>query len=320
MSAPEAVDVGPVTDAYAALREAVGRVVVGQETPLRLAFLTFLCSGHSIFEGVPGVAKTLLVRAMARAVALRFGRVQFTADLMPSDITGIPVLNPAAGDFRFRPGPLFTDLLLADEINRASAKTQAALLEAMQERAVTVDGTRHTLGDHFTVFATQNPVEQEGTYPLPEAELDRFLFKIDVDYPSEQEECSLLARHHAEDPQELDIGRVIPDTTLATLRATVRRVIVREQIVDYVAALARATRRDVQFTLGASPRAGLMLLRAAKAHAAVEGRDFVIPEDVQELWAAALRHRVVLDPGAEVEGITPDQALARTLASVAVPH
>jgi MoxR-like ATPase len=320
MSEPEAVDVAPVADAYAALREAVGRVVVGQEAPLRLAFLTFLCSGHSIFEGVPGVAKTLLVRAMARAVALRFGRVQFTADLMPSDITGIPVLNPAAGDFRFRPGPLFTDLLLADEINRASAKTQAALLEAMQERAVTVDGTRHPLGAHFTVFATQNPVEQEGTYPLPEAELDRFLFKIDVDYPSEQEECALLTRHHPGDPQELDIDRVIPDTTLETLRSTARRVIVREQIVDYVAALVRATRRDVQFTLGASPRAGLMLLRAAKAHAAVEGRDFVIPEDVQELWAPALRHRVVIDPGAEVEGITSDQALSRTLASVAVPH
>ena len=305
MSASEKVDVAPVTNAFAVLQDAVGRVVVGQERPLRLAFLTFLCSGHSLFEGVPGVAKTLLVRTLARTVGLRFGRVQFTPDLMPSDITGTPVLNPATGEFRFRPGPLFADLLLADEINRASAKTQAALLEAMQERAVTVDGTPHPLGEHFTVFATQNPVEQEGTYPLPEAELDRFLFKIEVGYPSEEEEQALLTRHHGVDPAQAVVETVIAGEELAQLRSLTRQVIVREEIIAYVAALVRATRADVQFALGASPRAGLMLVWAAKAHAAVEGRDFVIPEDVQEIWSPALCHRVVLDPAVEVEGGDP---------------
>ncbi len=191
-SRPE--DVAAIAECYGALRAAVGGVVVGQESAVRLAFITLLCSGHSLIEGVPGVAKTLLVQTLAAAVDVRFGRVQFTPDLMPSDIIGTSILDPRAGDARFRPGPLFTDLLLADEINRASAKTQAALLEAMQERAATVDGTRHPLGPHFAVFATQNPVEQEGTYPLPEAELDRFLFKIVIEYPSEEEESSTRAR------------------------------------------------------------------------------------------------------------------------------
>jgi MoxR-like ATPase len=315
-------EAGPhaVSGSFAQLQRAVGDVVVGQDAALRLAFTTFLCSAHALIEGVPGVAKTLLVRSLAAAVGVRAGRVQFTPDLMPSDVIGTPVLDPRTGEVRFRPGPLFTDLLLADEINRASAKTQAALLEAMQERSATVDGVAHPLGPHFTVFATQNPVEQEGTYPLPEAELDRFLFKIVMDYPAEADERALLTRHHAEERPAAGLPRVIESAALDSLRAQVRRVVVRDEIVGYVASLVRATRADLQFALGGSPRAGLWLLRAAKAQAALESRDFVLPEDVQEMWLPVLRHRVQLDPAAEVEGLTPDEALRRCLETVTVPR
>ncbi len=309
-----------IAERYRALREAVGGVVVGHETSLRLAFITLLTSAHSLIEGVPGVAKTLLVQTLAAAVRIRFGRVQFTPDLMPSDIIGTSVLDPRERQTEFRPGPLFTDLLLADEINRASAKTQAALLEAMQERAATVDGARHPLGPHFAVFATQNPVEHEGTYPLPEAELDRFLFKIVMDYPSAEEEAALLALHHGDERSPASVVPVLTAEELQDCRATVRAVIVREDVVGYVAALVRATRHDLHFAMGASPRAGVMLLRAAKAAAAIEGRDYVLPEDVQAMLYPTLRHRVQLDPSAEVEGLLPDRALEGTLRSVAVPR
>jgi MoxR-like ATPase len=311
-----------VVEAYAALRERVAAVVVGQDEAVRLATITLLCSGHSLIEGVPGVAKTLLVRTLASALGIRFGRVQFTPDLMPSDILGTQVLDPTAGRFNFRPGPIFTDLMLADEINRASPKTQAALLEGMQEGFVTVDGERHALGEWFTVFATQNPVEQEGTYPLPEAELDRFLFKIVIDYPTEDQERALLALHHARSPVEPagEAEAVLDAQELGRARELVRAVIVRDEIVAYVSDLVRATRADFQFALGASPRAGLLLLRAAKAQAALEGRDYVLPEDVQAVFFPALRHRIVLDPASEVEGLTADPALERTLRTVTVPR
>ena len=315
------LDVSEVAAAHTALRGAVGELVIGQDAAVRQAFLTLLGSGHALLEGPPGVGKTLLVRCLAAALGIRFGRIQFTPDLMPSDVIGTPILQSREGALRFRPGPLFTDLLLADEINRAPAKTQAALLEAMQERAATVDGESHALGPWFTVFATQNPVEHEGTYPLPEAELDRFLFKILIDYPEEAEERALLLRHHARRPQgELDIAPVVSAESLARLREIVGQVIVREEIVGYLTTLLRATRNDVHLSLGASPRAGLLLLQAAKGQAALEGRDYVIPEDLQELWCPALRHRVLLDPTAEVEGTTPDEALGRVLRAVAVPR
>jgi MoxR-like ATPase len=313
-------DVAFLADRYRALREAVGAVLVGQETALRLAFMTLSCAGHALLEGVPGVAKTLLVRALATALDVRFGRVQFTPDLMPSDIIGTAVLDPADRTMAFRPGPLFTDLLLADEINRASAKTQAALLEAMQEGGATVDGQHHPLGPHFAVFATQNPVEQEGTYPLPEAELDRFLFKIVMTYPSAEEEAAILARHHADDRPAASVARVLHADEIARCREIVRRVIVRDDVVGYSASLVRATRADAHFTLGASPRAGVHLLRAAKANAAIEGRDYVVPDDVQSVFLPTLRHRVQLDPAAEIEGLTADRALEASLASVAVPR
>ena len=313
-------DATPIAEGYRALRGAIDRVVVGQDEALRLVYLTLLCSGHSLLEGVPGVGKTLLVKSLGAALGIRFGRVQFTPDLMPSDVIGTTVLDAQRGDARFRPGPLFTDLLLADEINRASAKTQAALLEAMQERAATVDGACHELGPHFSVFATQNPVEHEGTYPLPEAELDRFLFKIAMDYPPEEDERKVLELHHSDERSAESVPQVLRAEDLEAVRAAVRRVIVRDEIIDYVTRLMRATRADVNLSLGASPRAGLLLLRAAKAQAALVGRDFVLPEDVQELFLPALRHRVVVDPAAEVEGLTSDAALETTLRAVAVPR
>jgi MoxR-like ATPase len=315
----EPVDTSSVAALHERIAAAASQVVSGQPDALRLAFLALLCSGHVILEGVPGVAKTLIVRTLAKLLRVRFGRVQFTPDLMPSDVIGTPVLRPGSGEFEFRAGPLFTDLLLADEINRAPAKTQAALLEAMQERGVTVDGFRHDLGPHFTVFATQNPVEHEGTYNLPEAELDRFQFKIVVDYPGEEAERELLTRHHGGVP-EPEIATVAGAPELDAARKLVDRVVVSPEIVGYVATLVRATRADALFALGASPRAGVALLRAAKGQAAIAGRDFALPEDVQSVWLPTLRHRIQLDPSAEVEGLLPDEALARALSSVAVPR
>jgi MoxR-like ATPase len=313
------IDMSPVVEGWAALRSAVGRAVIGNEEAVRHSYLTLLCQAHSLIEGVPGVAKTLLVRSLASAVGVRFGRIQFTPDLMPSDVIGTQVLDVARGDARFRAGPLFTDLLLADEINRAPAKTQAALLEAMQERAATVDGVRHDLGSQFAVFATQNPVEHEGTYPLPEAELDRFLFKIVVGYPSEDEEREILRTQHDPPAFESD-APVLGAQQLDEARARVRQVIVSDEITGYVASLVRATRTDLDYALGASPRAGVMLVRGAKAQAALEGRDYVVPDDVQSLMIPVLRHRVLLDPAAEVEGRTADEALERTLRAAAVPR
>jgi len=320
MTASSSPGISEVSGLYQELLAGVQQSVIGQDAAVRLVFVTLACASHSLIEGVPGLAKTLLVRSVASCLGIRFGRVQFTPDLMPSDIIGTPILDPRIGEIRFRPGPLFTDLLLADEINRASAKTQAALLEAMQERAATVDGQKHALGEHFAVFATQNPVEQEGTYPLPEAQLDRFLFKIVIDYPSEEDERALLERHHTDEAANTDPLRRVTPERIERARSIVRSVGVRREITEYVASLVRATRSDLHFVLGASPRAGVLLLRAAKANAAIEGRDYVLPEDVQEMWLPALRHRVQLEPAAEVEGLLADEALRQTLESVTVPR
>ena len=311
---------GALAARYQLLRETVGALVVGQEQALQLAFVALLCDGHVLFQGVPGVAKTLLVRSLAGALGTRFGRVQFTPDLMPSDIIGSPIYHAGSNDFRFRPGPLFTDLLLGDEINRAPAKTQAAMLEAMQERAVTVDGQRHALSPVFTVFATQNPIEQEGTYPLPEAELDRFLFRIDMDYPAQADELRMLGMHHAQDPAPAAITPLLSADGLRAARAIVRAIQVRDEVLAYALALIRATRDDPNLAVGGSPRAGLWLVRAAKAVAALAARNYVSPEDVQAVFCPALRHRVVLEPGAEVEGMSSDQALRDVIKRVPIPH
>lgn len=311
---------GWVAAKFAALRSAISKIIIGQDDAVRLSFVTLLCSGHSLYEGVPGVAKTLLVRTLAANLGVRFGRIQCTPDLMPSDIIGTPILQIDRADFRFRPGPLFTDLLLVDEINRAPAKTQAAMLEAMQERAATVDGTSYPLGEWFTVLATQNPIEQEGTYPLPEAELDRFLFKIRIGYPDVDEEIRILSTHHAQASPLAGAAVILTPPELSRARAVADAVLAREEILRYAVALVRATRDHPAIAVGASPRAALWMLRAAKAIATLEGREFVLPEDVQAVIHPTLRHRIVLEAGAEVEGMSPDEAVDEVVRSVPVPH
>lgn len=309
-----------VADLYSKLRDAIASVVIGQDDAIRLSFTTLLCSGHSLYEGVPGVAKTLLVRTIAATLGIRFGRIQCTPDLMPSDIVGTPIFFPNAGEFRFRPGPIFADLLLVDEINRAPAKTQAALLEAMQERTVTVDGTGYPLGDWFTVLATQNPVEQEGTYPLPEAEIDRFLFKIPIGYPSQADEVRVLGTHHAASSVAVEQRKMVSADELAQARDIANSVMPREEILGYAVSLVRATRDHPAIAVGASPRAALWMVRAAKGIACLEGRNFVLPEDVQAVIVPTLRHRIVLEPSAEVEGMNADAVVEEVVRSVPVPH
>jgi MoxR-like ATPase len=306
------------------VREAVTAVVVGQERAVDDALVTFLARGHLLIEGVPGTAKTLLVRTLASALGLDFKRIQFTPDLMPSDITGISLIRDAARGFEFQPGPIFTQLLLGDEINRAPAKTQSALLEAMAERQVTTDGVSRPVDPLFTVFATQNPVEHEGTYPLPEAQLDRFLLKTVMGYPSLEAEREMLAHHEAGfDPERVGQPLAAPVTdpaVAAALRTLVDAVRVAPEVRDYIAAITRATRDEPTISLGGSPRASVALMRAARAGAVLEGRLFVTPDDVKERAHAALRHRVTLSPELEVEGRSADDALTAILYRVEAPR
>jgi MoxR-like ATPase len=315
---------GQVSDALRRIREAVATRVVGQDTAIEEALVAFLARGHALLEGVPGTAKTLLVRALAGALGARFGRIQFTPDLMPSDITGVNVLSDSGQRFAFHAGPIFTDLLLADEINRAPAKTQAALLEAMQERQVTVDGVRHPLGDMFTVFATQNPVEYEGTYPLPEAQLDRFLLKIRVPYPSADAELKMLGNYaggfDAERAEDVVPPAVLDETQCRALRSTVDAVRVAPEVQEYIANVVRATREEPALTLGGSPRATVALFRISRAAALLNGRDFVTPDDVKDYVLPVLRHRVILSPELEVEGRSADDVLQGVLTRVAAPQ
>ena len=300
----------------------VRRVIVGQEEVLDQVMIALFVGGHCLITGLPGTAKTLLVRTLSQVLGLQFRRIQFTPDLMPSDITGVNLLV-GGSDFSFRPGPLFGDLVLGDEINRAPAKTQAALLEAMQERHVTVDGTSHPLSQSFTVFATQNPIEFEGTYPLPEAELDRFIIKSLLGYPDDQAEQGVLHRvlggFEAAEPTSFGVTPVMDATGLAELRRAASRVRVQEPLVGYITALVRATRDAPALTLGASPRASVALLKLAQAAALLDGRDYVIPDDVKSLVSPVLRHRIAVAPELELEGVTADQALVTIMERVAAP-
>jgi MoxR-like ATPase len=314
----------PAREALAAVREEVAKVVVGQDAVVSGVVAALLVPGHVLLEGVPGVAKTLLVKALAAALDLRFRRVQFTPDLMPADVTGQLVYDARSATFRFREGPVFTNVLLADELNRTPPKTQAALLEAMEERQVSVEGEARRLPDPFMVVATQNPVEHEGTYPLPEAQLDRFLFKLAVPYPSAAEESAVLARHDAGlDPHDLTAAGVRPvadAADLARARAEVASLRVAEPVRDYVVALARATREAPAVSLGVSTRGAAMLLHAAKAWAWMCGRSFVTPDDVKAMARPTFRHRIVLRPEVELEGADPDGVLDGLLGSVPVPR
>ncbi len=302
--------------------EALNHVVLGQEGATREVLVALLARGHVLLEGVPGTAKTLLARTLALALDVRFQRIQFTPDLMPADITGVSMLT-GGHEFTFRPGPVFADLVLADEINRAPAKTQAALLEAMQERTVTVDGISHTLSPTFTVFATQNPIEFEGTYPLPEAELDRFMVKAQFGYPAAAVEQGILTRYvegfEADRPATYGVSQVTDARGLEALRGVVDRVRVEPKITAYITAVVRATREAASLTLGASPRAGVSLLKASRAAAMLDERDYVVPDDVKTLAPAVLRHRVSVAPELELEGVTPDAALKAILDKTEVP-
>lgn len=306
-------------------RAEVAKVIIGQEKVIDQCLIAIFTGQHILIEGVPGVAKTLLVRTLAKVLGTEFGRIQFTPDLMPSDITGTNVFNLKEGDFHLVKGPLFTSFLLADEINRAPAKTQSALLQAMQERQVTIDGKNHQLPSSFTVFATQNPVEYEGTYPLPEAQKDRFLLKVEMSYPERDEELALASQSLGGEPPERrlasgEVEAVLDEATLAQMRDALRGITVRDELAAYAVDLVRQSRSSESIQVGAGPRATLALLLSSRALAAIEGRDFVTPDDIRTMAEPVLAHRIVLRPEYEIEGVTIREALDKLLEAVEVPR
>lgn len=310
--------------AYQHLRREAEKVLVGLEEPFELLVVALFTGGHVLLEGVPGTAKTLMAKTLAHLVQAHFSRIQFTPDLMPSDILGTSVFDINTGQFHLRRGPIFTQILLADEINRAPAKTQSALLEAMEERQINLDGEQHQLGPPFQVIATQNPIEYEGTYPLPEAQLDRFLFKVLVPYAPLEMEIEVLRRfHQGFDPHRLaetGLKAILPATVVTRARQAINDVIVEEGILRYIAEIASASRRSPDIILGASARAATHVLLASKTYAALQGRNYVVPDDVKYLTPAVYRHRLLLKPEAEIEGLDADAVIRRLLAQVEVPR
>lgn len=306
------------------IRSEVSKAIIGQNTSVDLLLVALFSSGHVLLEGPPGTAKTLLAQCFSKAISLQFGRIQFTPDLMPGDVLGTNLFNFQTNQFSLTKGPIFTDILLADEINRTPPKTQAALLEAMQERKVTIDGESYPLNPRFTVIATQNPIEQQGTYPLPEAQLDRFLFKHNLEYPSREEEIRIVAQHGTRSGMKTPDGFGIqPVLTAAELDAavdSVSAVRLKDDIIAYIVDIVRTTRETPALETGASPRAAAALATAARARAAIDGRDFVIPDEVKSLALPALRHRVILSPAADIEGRTTDETLAGIIEQTAAPR
>ena len=303
------------------LRRQIAQVIVGQQENIDLLLTAVLANGHVLIEGVPGVAKTLLARLLARLIDARFSRVQFTPDLMPSDVLGTNVFNMKTSDFDFHAGPVFADIVLVDEVNRAPAKTQAALFEVMEERQVTIDGQTHPMGQFYTILATQNPVEQEGTYKLPEAQTDRFMMKITMGYPTVEEEVTILERHHQNARLTAldDVQPVITKDELLQLRQMLSDVFVDPALLRYIAAIVQQTRQSKAVFLGASPRASVAMLQASKAYALLQGRDFITPDDVRQVAPSILHHRLILTAEAEMEGITPLKAATRLIEKVEVP-
>ncbi|PMD98474.1 magnesium chelatase [Siphonobacter sp. BAB-5405] len=317
------IDLSELYQTVADIRTEVGKVIVGQHAMIDLLLTALFADGHVLIEGVPGVAKTLTAKLLAKTISVDFNRIQFTPDLMPSDVLGTSVFNPKVSEFEFKPGPIFSNIVLIDEINRAPAKTQSALFEVMEERQVTNAGQTYPMSAPFLVLATQNPIEQEGTYRLPEAQLDRFLFKIIVQYPTLDQETEILRGHHERrsntDAVEA-IQAVLSRQQLTTLREKVRQIVIEDKVLSYIAQLVHETRTSKFLYLGASPRASVALLNASKALAALRGRDFVTPEDVQELALPVLRHRLILTPEKEMEGTTPDAIIEQILKKVEVPR
>lgn len=304
------------------IREELAKIIIGQSEFIELLIVALLADGHVLIEGVPGIAKTITAKLFAKTLDTQFSRLQFTPDLMPSDVLGTSILNMKNSEFEFKKGPIFSNIVLIDEINRAPAKTQAALFEVMEERQITIDGTRYPMDPPFMVLATQNPVEQEGTYALPEAQLDRFLFKIKVDYPSLVEEVDILKSHHKRKGviAKNAIAAVLNPVKLATFRAQTQEVIIEEKILNYIAEIVIKSRTHPHLYLGGSPRASLAIMNASKAFAAIAGRDFVIPEDIKRSVAPVMRHRIILSPEREMEGMTAEQVIEMIVQSIEIPR
>ncbi|RTL60763.1 MAG: MoxR family ATPase [Sphingobacteriales bacterium] len=319
---PMRTDLSALNASVEKIKAEIGKVIVGQHSMIELLIAAILADGHVLIEGVPGVAKTLTAKLLAKTIDSGFSRIQFTPDLMPSDVLGTSVFNPQSGNFQFRRGPIFSNIVLIDEINRSPAKTQAALFEVMEERQVTYDGSTYIMEKPFMVLATQNPVEHEGTYRLPEAQLDRFLFKIDVHYPALEEEIRILQNHQQSknnQPAE-QVKAVITASEIEHYRSLVKDVHIEEKLIEYIARIVQETRNNKSLFLGGSPRASVSLMNAAKALAAIRGRDFVTPDDVLEVVPPVLRHRIILTPEKEMEGITNDDVLQQIVAKIEVPR
>jgi len=304
------------------LKSQLAKVIIGQENFIELLITAFLANGHVLIEGVPGVAKTLTAKLFAKTLKTDFSRIQFTPDLMPSDVLGTSVLNPKTTEFEFKAGPIFSNIVLIDEINRAPAKTQAALFEVMEERQITIDGKKYPMEPPFMVLATQNPIDQEGTYALPEAQLDRFLFKIKVDYPKPEEEIQILQSHHQRKgaKADADITPVLSPQKLQELQIQIQKVLVEEKLLNYIAQLVIKTRNHPHLYLGASPRASIAVMNASKAMAAIQGRDFVIPEDIKKVLVPVLAHRVILSPEREMEGLTQENVIDLIANTIEIPR
>jgi len=316
------IDLSELKNSTDQLKAEIGKVIVGQDKMVEYMMIAILAKGHVLLEGVPGIAKTLAAKLIAKTIDTGFSRIQFTPDLMPSDIVGTTVFNIKNSEFEFKPGPVFSNIILIDEINRAPAKTQSALFELMEEQQVTVDGKTYTMQDPFAVFATQNPIEQEGTYKLPEAQLDRFLFKIEIGYPSVNEEIQIILKHH-QNPRltELEnIKKVLNPTQIAEYRKIVKLIHVEENLIQYIAEIVNKTRSNNSLFLGASPRASLAILNGSKAMAALQGRDFVKPEDIKEMVHPVLNHRIILTPEKEMEGVTTKKVIEQLIESIEIPR
>jgi len=318
----ERIDISVLNNAVIDIRNEISKVIVGQNKMVDLLLIALLCDGHVLIEGVPGVAKTLTAKLLAKIINTDFSRIQFTPDLMPSDVLGTSVFNPKQAEFEFKRGPIFSNIILIDEINRAPAKTQSALFEVMEERQVTIDGITHLMDFPFLVIATQNPIEQEGTYRLPEAQLDRFLFKIVITYPTVEEEVNILMNQQSVSQNTLlaQVRKIISPAQITEYRNIINEVIIDPKLVEFIAKMVNQTRNNSSLYLGASPRASLAILRASKANAAIMGRDFVTPEDIIEMAIPVMRHRIILTPEKEMEGITADELITDIISKIEIPR
>ncbi|WP_417195901.1 AAA family ATPase [Bizionia sp.] len=316
------IDLKPLQAHVESIKTEIGKIIVGQNEMVELLIISILSNGHTLIEGVPGVAKTVTAKLLARTLDVDFSRIQFTPDLMPSDILGTSIFNVKTSEFEYKKGPIFSNIILIDEINRAPAKTQAALFEVMAERQITIDNNQFIMEPPFLVFATQNPIEQEGTYRLPEAQLDRFLFKINVDYPSLEDEIQILVDNHKREDQ-LDYSTINPVLKAADIvkyQGLIKQILVEDHLLHYIASIVNSTRNNANLYLGASPRASIAILNAAKANAAIQGRDFVTPDDIKRCTKAALKHRLVLTPEREMEAFTVDKVVDQILETIEIPR